>query len=85
MVPSENDKQAIDDIIFSELCIGKVKAESRNKLIRIISKHDVEGVILGCTELPLIINEKDLNIAVFNTLEIHVEETLKKCMSHRSI
>ena len=78
VVPSEKDKQTINDIIFSELCVGVVNAASKNKLLQIISHYDVQGVILGCTELPQIIKNGDLSIEIFNTLEIHVEDALKK-------
>jgi aspartate racemase len=80
IVPTDREKTIIDGIIFSELCIGKIIDRSKSKLLDIINSYDVDGVILGCTELPLIINETDLNIAVLNTLEIHVENTLLKCM-----
>ena len=78
VVPFEEDKQIINGIIFSELCVGVVNKVSKQILIKIISNYDVEGVILGCTELPQIIKKSDLTIEVFNTLEIHVEDALKK-------
>jgi aspartate racemase len=80
VVPVEDDKQTINDIIFSELCVGVVNNTSKEKLLRTISHYDVNGVILGCTELPQIIKKHDLKIEVFNTLEIHVEDALEKCM-----
>ena len=80
IVPIEEERRIIDDIIFSELCIGRVNEQSREDLLAIISKYTVDGVILGCTELPQIIKEDDLNVEVLNTLDIHVEAVLQGCL-----
>lgn len=72
-VPTEEEKTLVDDIIFSELCLGRITDSARQKLVGIINRHEVDGVILGCTELPLIISEGDVDIAVLNTMDIHVE------------
>ncbi|MCW4014722.1 MAG: amino acid racemase [Candidatus Bathyarchaeota archaeon] len=76
-VPTEAEKKLIDDIIFSELCIGEINQGSKEKLLAIIDRYPVDGVILGCTELPQIISQDDLDIAVLNTVEIHVEAILQ--------
>ena len=76
-VPTEEEKKLIDEIIFSELCIGEFNNASKEKLLAIINNHDVDGVILGCTELPIIISQDDLDITVLNTVEIHVEAILR--------
>ncbi|MFX0003648.1 MAG: aspartate racemase, partial [Candidatus Hermodarchaeota archaeon] len=53
------------------------KKESKEKLIKIINKYnDVDGVILGCTELPLILTQGDTEIRLLDTLNLHVEATL---------
>jgi len=77
VVPTEDEKKVIDDIIFSELCIGEVNEGSKQKLLAIINKYPVDGVILGCTELPQIISQDDTDIMILNTVEIHVEAILK--------
>ena len=79
-VPSEEEKRIIDEIIFSELCMGKVTEISKKVLLDIIQNHTVDGVILGCTELPLIIKEEDLDVTVLNTLDIHVDSVLEYCL-----
>ncbi len=76
IVPSKDERTLINDIIFDELTIGIFHDRSKEKLINIIKKYDVDGVILGCTELPLIINEDDLEMEVLNTVELHVNKTL---------
>ncbi|WP_330655548.1 amino acid racemase [Alkaliphilus sp. B6464] len=77
IVPSEDERVLINDIIFDELAIDIFRDNSKEKLINIIKKYDVEGVILGCTELPLIISEADLEIEVLNTVELHVNKILR--------
>ena len=79
LVPTEEEKRIIDEVIFSELCIGKVTQSSKETLLAIIRNYAVDGVILGCTELPLIIKEDDLDVTVLNTLDIHVEMVLQHC------
>lgn len=76
-IPSENERKIINDIIFGELSIGEFNRESKEKLFNIIKNYKVDGVILGCTELPLIINDNDLNIDVLDTIELHVNKVLK--------
>ena len=78
LVPTEEEKSVIDHIIFSELCVGSVNASSKETLLTIINRYSVDGVILGCTELPQIINADDLDVQVLDTLEIHVEDVLQQ-------
>lgn len=85
IVPDEEDRQIVHDIIYNELCLGQIKDESRDKYIKIIDKLErqgAQGVILGCTEIPLLIKDNHVNIPVFDTTTIHgkaaVEYALKK-------
>jgi aspartate racemase len=80
IMPTEEEKRIIDDIIFSELCVGRVNKHSKERLLAIIHNYTVDGVILGCTELPQIIEEDDLDVEVLNTLDIHVEAILQQCL-----
>ena len=68
------------DIIFKELCRGIIKESSRDIYLKIINKYCTYdmGVILGCTEIGLLVKQKDTNIPVFDTTEIHAEEIAKK-------
>ncbi|MFW9828666.1 MAG: aspartate/glutamate racemase family protein [Candidatus Thorarchaeota archaeon] len=76
ITPSNEDQDIIDKIIFNELVIGFFKQESKMKLIQIIEKFiDVDGVILGCTELPLILDQKDTKKVLLDTIELHVDAT----------
>ena len=74
IIPDEKDRQIVHDIIFKELCCGQRKADSKAKLKKIISKlveEGAEGIVLGCTELPLILSQKDFKTLIFDTMEIH--------------
>jgi len=80
VTPVDIEQDLIDQIIFDELVIGKFKNESKQKLLEIIHNYNVEGVILGCTELPLIFHKNDTSIKLLDTIEIHVEAALKYAM-----
>jgi len=80
ITPVDVEQDLIDKIIFDELVIGKFKDESKQKLLNIIHNYKVDGVILGCTELPLILHKNDTNTKLLDTIEIHVEATLKYTM-----
>jgi aspartate racemase len=77
ITPSEPEQDTINQIIFDELVIGNFTEESKQKLLNIINNYEVDGVILGCTELPLILQQKDTNIKLLDTVEVHVEAALK--------
>jgi aspartate racemase len=77
LTPSEPEQDVINQIIFDELVIGKFTKESKHLLLKIINNYKVDGVILGCTELPLLLQQNDINIKVLDTVEIHVEAALK--------
>jgi aspartate racemase len=81
ITPSNDEKDEIDKIIFNELVIGYFKQESKEKLLQITNSYKVDGVILGCTELPLILNQRDTNIILLDTVEIHAEAALKYYLS----
>ncbi|MBC9130363.1 aspartate/glutamate racemase family protein [Frischella sp. Ac13] len=77
IIPDEQDRQIINDIIFKELCLGVIKLNSKNAYLAIIDKLcrlGVQGVILGCTEIGLLINQNDTAIPLFDTSLIHAQE-----------
>ena len=77
ITPSDDEQNRIEKIIFNELVIGFFKKESKKELLNIINNYDdIDGVILGCTELPLILTQKDTEMKLLDTLELHVEATL---------
>ena len=85
LVPDPGDIDIIHNIIYTELIQGDIREESRKEYIRIINKmktRGVRGVILGCTEIPLLIEQDQVDIPIFDTTTIHatraVEDAIKK-------
>ena len=74
VIPDEAGVTVVNDIIYNELCLGIISEESRKKFVNIIKqleKAGAQGVILGCTEIGLLIQQKDVEIPVFDTTQIH--------------
>jgi len=79
LVPDASDREVVNDVIYDELVSGQVCDESRARFVAIIMKlaaRGAEGVILGCTEIPLLVNEADAGIPLFDTTAIHAEAAL---------
>jgi aspartate racemase len=74
-VPDESDRRVVHDVIYDELCVGVVKSESRDRYRRIIeglAARGAKGVLLGCTEIDLLIGPDDSPVPVFDTTALHV-------------
>jgi aspartate racemase len=83
IVPEEDDREAVHRIIYEELCGGKVLARSREAVVRIIEGlkgAGAEGVILGCTELPLLIRSGDATLPTFDTTAIHAYKAVSAAL-----
>ena len=79
LVPNKVGREAIHRVIYSELCCGQVRTESQQLFLNIIQhllRQGAEGVILGCTEIGLLLNDTDLAAPVFDTLQIHVDAAI---------
>ncbi|HKM22782.1 MAG TPA: aspartate/glutamate racemase family protein [Lachnospiraceae bacterium] len=77
VTPNENEIELVNDIIFNELCLGVVSEQSREKYSHIIdemAEQGAQGVILGCTEIGLLIEQKDSSLPVFDTTVIHASK-----------
>jgi len=84
IIPEQIERGILHQIIYEELALGKVKESSRQKCKEIINKladNGAEGVILGCTEIPLLIKQKDSNIPLFDTTQIHALAAAKLALS----
>ena len=76
VVPDASDRQTVHRIIYDELCQGKVIPESKAEYARIIGEligRGAEGIILGCTEIMLLIGQNEVSVPVFDTTQIHAE------------
>lgn len=82
-IPEEMDREMVHQIIYGELVQGKITSASReiyHSIIRKAQKNGAEGVVLGCTEIPLLISQEDIDLPVFNTTQIHAEAAVKWSM-----
>ncbi|MGD9909762.1 MAG: aspartate/glutamate racemase family protein [Candidatus Izemoplasmatales bacterium] len=81
LIPSKEQRDFIHQTIYFELIVGKLLESSRKKFIDIIedlTKQGCEGIILGCTEIPLLIKQEDVPVRIFNTTKIHALSAVKK-------
>jgi aspartate racemase len=80
LIPDENQRGRINAIIFDELCQGKFLDESRAFVLeaaRGLVDRGAQGIVLGCTELPLIVHPEDLSVARFDTMQAHAEDGVR--------
>ena len=84
MTPSEEEKKEIDRIIFEELTQHQINAAAKAyylEVIRRMAAQGAEGVILGCTEIKLLVQQEDIpEVPLFDTLELHCEKAARICM-----
>jgi aspartate racemase len=77
VTPNLTERDTINRIIFDELVRNDIRNESRREYVRIINRlvdeEGAEGVILGCTEIPLLVHQSDVRVPVFDTTRIHAE------------
>lgn len=76
----EEDINEIDRVIFKELCIGKIEDNSKKYYINVINnmikEFKIDGIILGCTEIEMLIKENDIDIPIFDTTQAHINSTV---------
>jgi aspartate racemase len=80
LVPDAGDRDGIHGVIFEELCRGVVRDESREAYRRVIERlvaAGAQGVVLGCTEIELLVGPQDSAVPVFPTTRLHVEAALR--------
>jgi aspartate racemase len=84
IVPTEEEQTYVDDVIFNELAKSQFTEESRQGYLKIVDKlvtRGAQGVILGCTEIPLLIEQKDRpDVPMFNTLELHARGAAERAL-----
>ena len=80
LVPDADDREIVHRVIFDELIKGEVLPASKAQYIAIINKlmeRGAQGVVLGCTEIPMLVQSEDVTIPVFDTTVIHASAALK--------
>jgi len=88
ILPNQADRDYINTVIFDELCAEKIYQASKEHFIEIINRlvkeSAAEGVILGCTEIPLLIKQEDVRVPVFDTTAIHAEAAVAYSLGQSS-
>ena len=77
IIPDKNDIETINEVIYDELCLGSINFNSKKKFLEIVDKlrsKGAEGIILGCTEIGLLIKNEDTDVPLFDTAIIHAEQ-----------
>ena len=75
-IPNEEERNSVHGIIYNELCLGQINQPSKGRYLQIIDglvANGAQGVILGCTEIPLLVHQSDVTVPVFDTTRIHAE------------
>jgi aspartate racemase len=86
IIPGEEERVRINEIIFDELCLGKLETASRGyfkKIIEELQTEGAQGIVLGCTEIGLLIKEDDTDIPLFDTAAIHAKAAVRKAVEDR--
>ncbi len=84
VVPQLHDRQMVHDIIYQELCLGKVDEDSREAYLAIIDRmraERIDGMILGCTEIGMLIQQQHTDIRLYDTTAIHAEQAVERALA----
>ena len=84
LVPNEKDRQIIHKVIYQELCLGKITANSKAEYLRVIdalAATGAEAVILGCTEIGMLVNQSDTDVKLIDTTAIHAQQAVRYAIS----
>ena len=77
LIPEEEDRNTVNHIIYQELCLGIITDPSKQSLLAIINKlvdKGAQGIILGCTEIGLLVQQPDTHVPLFDTALIHAQK-----------
>jgi aspartate racemase len=85
LIPSEDERSYIDGVIFNELVLGELLDSSRSKFLETITglvERGAQGIILGCTEIGLLVSQDDVAVPVYDTAVIHAEAAVEFALSN---
>ncbi len=84
LVPDAGDRRIVHDVIYEELCVGTVNDGSRDEYRRIMSglaERGAEAILLGCTEIDLLVGQDDATVPVFDTTRLHAERAVELALA----
>ena len=76
LTPAEAEQDELNDFVFKELVLGIYKDSTRKRILEIIGGYEVDGIILGCTELSMVLGQEDTPLRLLNTLTLHAQAAL---------
>lgn len=88
IVPPEREREVVDKVIYDELCCGIMHQSSKEQfkaIIKGLASKGAQGVILGCTEIPLLISQQDVEIPLVDTTKIHAQAAVERALESRSL
>lgn len=80
IIPNEYDREIVHKVIYQELCLGEIKSASKIEYLRIINslaEQGAEAVILGCTEIGMLVNQADTKVTLLDTTQIHAQKAVE--------
>lgn len=83
IIPEKSDREIVHNIIFNELCRGEILQSSAEKYLHIMQSlmaQGAEGIILGCTEIGLLVNQNDIQVELFDTTAIHANKAVQMAL-----
>ncbi len=83
LIPHDEDRRIVHDVIYQELCLGKQLDASRREYLRIIqalASRGAQAVILGCTEIGMLVHQRDTNVRLFDTTAIHAAKAVQEAL-----
>lgn len=84
IIPEEADRKIVHDVIYNELCVGKIKQDSKEEYVRIMKDlvdKGAEAIILGCTEITLLVKQTDSSVPLFDTTAIHAQAAVEYALA----
>lgn len=88
LIPNVTDRKIVHDVIYQELCLGEINAQSAAEYLRIIDdlvEQGAEAVILGCTEIGMLVKQEDTDVKLFDTTRIHAQKAVEWALKDDSI
>jgi aspartate racemase len=83
ITPNSSDRSIVHNVIYQELCLGKIRNESKSEYLRItgeLANGGAEAVILGCTEIGTLIEQRDTSVKLYDTAKIHAEAAVSRSL-----
>ena len=83
LVPTRESREIVHEVIYDELCLGEIRDASRSQFVEIVSELEsrgAQGVVLGCTEIPLLLRPRDVSVPLFDTTTIHACKAVEQAL-----